>query len=76
MTIESSRNLLTKLFKDFKIYNYNFLSEKNKKRDIRDWYSPAGHSSDRYREPQQQNEVQRGDIPILHGDCDGKCFHL
>lgn len=47
-------------------------TEKNKKRDIRDWYQSG--SGDRYRErvPDTSNDIyRRGDIPILHGDCDG-----
>lgn len=45
--------------------------EKNKKRDIRDWYQSG---SDRYsdRIDDKSRELRRGDIPVLHGDCDGK----
>jgi len=54
-------------------------ADKNKKRDIRDWY----HSSERNsRDRQSQQQIQqpesekndiyrRGDIPVIHGDCDG-----
>lgn len=43
--------------------------EKNKKRDIRDWYQ----SNEKYHEERidlRNNANRRGDIPILHGDCD------
>lgn len=42
--------------------------EKNKKRDVRNWY----RGNDRYREERMEirNSNTRGDIPILHGDCD------
>lgn len=49
----------------------NFI-EKNKKRDIRNWYQSA---NDRYNdavEDKNRDTLRRGDIPILHGDCDGK----
>lgn len=47
-------------------------TEKNKKRDIRNWYQSA---NDRYNdaiEEKPRDTLRRGDIPILHGDCDGK----
>lgn len=56
--------------------------EKNRKRDIRDWYQPA---SERVRDQTDANNevLRRGDIPVLHGDCDGnkyfsedKCFYM
>lgn len=53
------------------------ISEKNKKRDIRDWYQQQS-GSDRYRDqPDGNNDIyRRGDIPVLHGDCDGKCIEV
>lgn len=50
------------------------ISEKNKKRDIRDWYQQQQSGSDRYRDqPDGNNDIyRRGDIPVLHGDCDGE----
>lgn len=47
-------------------------TERNKKRDIRNWYQSA---NDRYNdaiEDKPRDTLRRGDIPILHGDCDGK----
>lgn len=47
----------------------NLFKEKNKKRDIRNWYQ-----SDRFNdaiEEKPRDTLRRGDIPILHGDCDG-----
>lgn len=46
--------------------------ERNKKRDVRNWY----RGNDKYREErfELRNTNTRGDIPILHGDCDGKCI--
>lgn len=49
-------------------------TERNKKRDIRNWYQSA---NDRYNdaiEDKPRDTLRRGDIPILHGDCDGKCW--
>lgn len=42
--------------------------EKNKKRDVRNWY----RGNEKYREERfdMRNSNTRGDIPILHGDCD------
>lgn len=42
--------------------------ERNKKRDVRNWY----RGNDKYREErfELRNTNTRGDIPILHGDCD------
>ncbi|XP_038110404.1 cartilage oligomeric matrix protein [Culex quinquefasciatus] len=42
--------------------------EKNKKRDVRNWY----RGNEKYREErfEVRNSNTRGDIPILHGDCD------
>lgn len=48
--------------------------EKNKKRDIssRNWYqSTNDRFSDAVDEKNRDNPPRRGDIPILHGDCDG-----
>lgn len=44
--------------------------DKNKKRDIRDW-----HHEERYRSfstPADSSPHRRGDIPVIHGDCDGE----
>lgn len=50
------------------------ISEKNKKRDIRDWYHQT--NSERYQHEvpvdNTQEAQRRGDIPIMHGDCEGK----
>lgn len=47
-------------------------AEKNKKRDIRNWYQSA---NDRFNDGNDDKNrdaaLRRGDIPILHGDCDG-----
>lgn len=53
-----------------------FLStEKNKKRDIRNWYQSANDRyNDAIEEKPRDNSLRRGDIPILHGDCDGKRY--
>lgn len=51
--------------------HFNRILEKNKKRDIRNWYQSA---NDRYvdsLEDKSRDALRRGDIPILHGDCDG-----
>ncbi|XP_037910379.1 cartilage oligomeric matrix protein isoform X2 [Hermetia illucens] len=46
--------------------------EKNKKRDIRDWYHQT--NSERYQHEvpvdNTQEAQRRGDIPIMHGDCE------
>lgn len=52
--------------------NKFFCTEKNKKRDIRDWYQSG---SDRYGDminDKSREILRRGDIPVLSGDCDGK----
>jgi hypothetical protein len=43
--------------------------EKNKKRDVRDWY----HREEQ-RFEMKNNVNRRGDIPVLHGDCDGEFY--
>lgn len=56
-------------------YAFSFVrTEKNKKRDIRNWYQSV---NDRYLdtvEDKNRDDLRRGDIPILHGDCDGMFF--
>lgn len=49
--------------------------EKNRKRDVRDWQ----RGDDRGLRPQPHNAPggettvpRRGDIPVIHGDCDGE----
>lgn len=54
------------------LLTFELYTEKNKKRDIRNWYQSA---NDRYNdavEDKNRDTLRRGDIPILHGDCDGK----
>lgn len=50
-------------------------TEKNKKRDIRNWYQSV---NDRYNdaavEDKNRDDLRRGDIPIIHGDCDGMLY--
>lgn len=43
--------------------------EKNKKRDVRNWFHD-GESGDQYRRPDTRTDVERGDIPVMHGDCE------
>lgn len=42
-------------------------TEKNRKRDVRDYYSDRNERND----ARTGNLARRGDIPIIHGDCDG-----
>lgn len=45
------------------------IPERNKKRDIRNWH----HTAEKYKEAFHTDfSANRGDIPIIHGDCDGK----
>ncbi|XP_031632163.1 cartilage oligomeric matrix protein [Contarinia nasturtii] len=44
--------------------------EKNKKRDIRNWYQSANDRFNEAIEEKPRDTLRRGDIPILHGDCD------
>lgn len=47
----------------------------NKKRDTRHWYDRDQQQAqqDRAHEDDRVNDItRRGDIPIIHGDCDGK----
>lgn len=47
-------------------------SEKNRKRDVRDWQD-RGFKQSHHNAPGGETTVpRRGDIPILHGDCDGE----
>lgn len=43
-------------------------TEKNRKRDVRDYYSSRDERND---VRTTGNLARRGDIPIIHGDCDG-----
>lgn len=55
----------------------NIFTEKNKKRDTSWYHSGSDRERDRYRETEPNNELyRRGDIPILHGDCDGRFLFL
>lgn len=47
-------------------------TEKNKKRDIRDWMSNEHQFNSRIFTVGTEEVPRRGDIPIIHGDCDGK----
>lgn len=54
-------------------------AEKNKKRDIRDWYANGGNSDrggqhDRQATEAHNDVFRRGDIPVVHGDCDGRIW--
>lgn len=57
---------------------YDFLisfSEKNKKRDVRsNWYHEPTLAREKVDQRQEEipTDVERGDIPILHGDCEGR----
>ncbi|KAH8251380.1 hypothetical protein KR032_010245 [Drosophila birchii] len=46
--------------------------EKNKKRDVRGWYEPtiAREGVVDHRHEEVPTNVERGDIPVLHGDCE------
>lgn len=48
--------------------------EKNKKRDVRNWYNQEpGTSVEQYRQQEIPLDMdRRGDIPIMSGDCEGK----
>lgn len=43
-------------------------TEKNRKRDVRDYYNSRDERND---VRTTGNLARRGDIPIIHGDCDG-----
>lgn len=49
------------------------IPEKNKKRDVRNWYNQEpGTSVDHYRQQEIPLDMdRRGDIPIMSGDCEG-----
>lgn len=44
--------------------------EKNRKRDVRDWQRED--RGFRHNAPGESSVLRRGDIPVIHGDCDGK----
>lgn len=47
--------------------------EKNKKRDVRNWFNhEPGTSSEQYQQQIPLDIDRRGDIPIMSGDCEGK----
>lgn len=51
------------------------LSEKNKKRDVRNnWYYEPTLAREGVDQRHQEvpTDTERGDIPIMHGDCEGK----
>lgn len=50
-------------------------AEKNKKRDVRGWYEPtiAREGVVDHRHQEVPTDVERGDIPVLNGDCEGRC---
>jgi len=50
-------------------------TEKNKKRDVRsNWYNEPTLARDGVDQRQHEvpTDVERGDIPIMHGDCEGR----
>lgn len=55
------------------ILHFDCAVEKNKKRDIRNnWYQTPNDRYSDAADDKQRDSLRRGDIPILHGDCDGK----
>lgn len=47
--------------------------EKNRKRDVRDWQRADERGfRNAYNAPGESSVLRRGDIPVVHGDCDGK----
>lgn len=59
------------------LYKSHFLcsAEKNKKRDVRsNWYHEPTLARDKVDQRQEEipTDVERGDIPIMHGDCEGR----
>lgn len=51
-----------------------FGPEKNRKRDVRDWQrgEERGFRQNAHNAPGESSVLRRGDIPVIHGDCDGK----
>lgn len=46
--------------------------EKNRKRDVRDWQrEDRGFRQNAHNAPSESSVLRRGDIPVIHGDCDG-----
>lgn len=55
----------------------NSSTERNKKRDIRNWYqSTNDRFNDAIDDKPRDASPRRGDIPILHGDCDGMLLNF
>jgi len=52
----------------------SIFAEKNKKRDVRGWYEPtiAREGVADHRHQEVPTDVERGDIPVLNGDCEGR----
>ena len=57
---------------NIRCYCYVSGTEKNRKRDVRDYYSNRDERND----VRTGNLARRGDIPIIHGDCDGNSLIL
>lgn len=51
-------------------FDFDSTTERNKKRDIRNWYQSANDRYNEAIEEKPRDTLRRGDIPILHGDCD------
>lgn len=52
---------------------FHFFIEKNKKRDVRNWFNhEPGTSAEQYQQQIPLDIDRRGDIPIMSGDCEGK----
>lgn len=72
-------NLVDKMLEMFNLnvcllvffFRLTFTLERNKKRDIRNWYQSANDHYNDAIEEKPRDTLRRGDIPILHGDCDG-----
>lgn len=48
--------------------------EKNRKRDVRDWQREDRGFRPAHNAPGGETPTpRRGDIPVIHGDCDGEC---
>lgn len=71
--IENENLLNLEMGNDLMIFciHLNRIAERNKKRDIRNWYQSANERYSDSLEDKSRDTLRRGDIPILHGDCDG-----
>ena len=71
------KNILNSSLNSKNVICYLPLIEKNKKRDVRNWFNhEPGTSAEQYQQQIPLDIDRRGDIPIMSGDCEGKIRNI